>query len=307
MIRENKILSGQLLEADFYPVFADGRRMPARADKAKRSTDEQIKYNRSKSIKHIVRMVNTNYKSHEDYFAHFTFDAKNAPETVKDARRLFKNYIERIKRRRAREAKALHKRLAKLFDMLTRDPENSLLLDAIKDVKGKLRKLESEFKCLYFIEENVYKRGERAGMHTFHIHAFMSGGIASAVLEDMWGLGTVNCRNYQPEKFGVEAAAKYVSKELSADKRPGYIGHHDKPKKLKPKDGKISPVGVKNLAEKRCDDREYWEKRYPGYRFIKCYARHNQYNGYHYVSVIMWRGSEEPPPWTISEDEWVNV
>ena len=59
--REKKTKSGPLLEVDFYPVFEDGRRLPTRPIKTKRSTKEQAEYNRRQAEKKIVRLVNANF------------------------------------------------------------------------------------------------------------------------------------------------------------------------------------------------------------------------------------------------------
>ena len=67
------------------------------------------------------------------------------------------------------------------------------------------------------------------------------------------------------------------------------------------KDGKITRRGVERMAKERVDDREYWEKRYKGYRFVKCYARYNNFNGYWYVSVVMYKTAGAPPKWDIKE------
>ena len=58
MIREKKIRSGPLLEADFYPVWRNGVRVPTRAPKTKPSTQEQIKYNQRQAEKKLIRLVN---------------------------------------------------------------------------------------------------------------------------------------------------------------------------------------------------------------------------------------------------------
>ena len=60
------------------------------------------------------------------------------------------------------------------------------------------------------------------------------------------------------------------------------------------------------MATQRVDDREYWEKRYKGYRFIRCYSRYNDYNGYWYVSVVMYRvkDGQAPPDWNV--EEWMD-
>ena len=65
--REKRTYSGKLLDVDFYPVFEDGRRIPSRAPKGKRSSQEQERYNKKKAVKDFVRLINTNFDN-QDYF-----------------------------------------------------------------------------------------------------------------------------------------------------------------------------------------------------------------------------------------------
>lgn len=61
MNREKRTYSGKLLDVDFYPVFSDGRRIPSKAPKTKRSTEEQEKYNHNKAVREFVRKANANF------------------------------------------------------------------------------------------------------------------------------------------------------------------------------------------------------------------------------------------------------
>ena len=81
------------------------------------------------------------------------------------------------------------------------------------------------------------------------------------------------------------------------------------PKPQKPeqkvKDGKIKRRSVERMAKERVDDAAFWEKRYKGYRFIRCYSRYNEYNGNWYVSVVMYKTDGDPPDW--KEKEWITT
>ena len=57
MIRKQKIVSGRLLELNYYPVYCDGRRYPSRAPKTNLSTDEQARYNRKQAQKKLIRLI----------------------------------------------------------------------------------------------------------------------------------------------------------------------------------------------------------------------------------------------------------
>ena len=142
MEREKKIISGPLLEVDFFPVWADGRRMPSRAPKEKRSTAAQQKYNDTQMRKKAIRDINANFDS-GDIFMCPTYEQSKAPQSYEEALRDSDNYLRRIKRRRENELKRINKLLAS-------GNQDRRLLSAKK-------KLEAPFKYYYSIEEVKYK------------------------------------------------------------------------------------------------------------------------------------------------------
>lgn len=254
MIREKKIKSGRLLEVEFYPIFGDGRRMPERAAKTKRSSKEQEKYNQKQSQKKMVRIINANFTD-ADIFEHITYDPKFAPKTIEDARKDMVNYLRRVKAYRR---------------------------------KNRL----PELRYIYVIEEQIYKSGEREGEKSFHFHLFMSG-MDRDVAEEMWKKGMrVNADRFRPDRFGPEAAAKYMAKDPKGKKRFTGSKNLKKPIMMEPIDGKITKRGVEKLAKGRVDDKDYWERRYKGYGFVDCKARYNEYNGHWYVSVVLFKNKK---------------
>ena len=80
MIREKKTLSGRLLEVDYYPVIANGNRLPMHPPKHKRSTAEQERYNRNQAIKKLIRLVNANFDT-GDVLMHPTYEQSKAPRS----------------------------------------------------------------------------------------------------------------------------------------------------------------------------------------------------------------------------------
>lgn len=301
MIREKHTKSGKLFEADFYPIWENGNKMPVRAPKTQLSTIAQQRYNDIMAIKKFVRLANANFDN-TDYLLHPTYRPECAPQDEKQARKEMVNFIRRIKTKRASELKAAQKVLKEAEEALAKSPRNKFLLKSILELKRKIRKLEQPFKYIYVIEKQIYKTGKYAGCINWHFHLFISGGLDSKTIEGMWKNGVrTNCNHFQPEKFGPEAAAVYMSKDPQGAKRFVYSRNLKKPTVSKPKDGRITPRGVEKLAMLRVDDREYWEKRYKGYRFLRCYARFNAYNGHWYLSVVMYKTDETPPEWKCAE------
>ena len=292
MQRERLIKSGKLLEADFYPIWENGKRLPTRAPKSRRTSEEQQRYNRKMAVRNFVRRINANFDT-GDIFLHVTFAPDNAPGSTDAADRAVYNYIRRIKTRRASELKSVRSRLSS-------DGSDA-------ELKKKCSKLSEPFRYYVIMEEQEYKTGKLKGWVAQHYHIFMTGGLERDVIEDMWTHGArVNADRYQPERFGPETAAKYCAKDPRGKKRFRCSRNLKSPVVQKPKDGKISSRGVERLATERTDDREYWEKRYKGYRFVRCFSRYNPYNGYWYVSVVMYKTATESalPTWgNDTEDE----
>lgn len=299
MNREKRTYSGKLLDIGFYPVFQDGRRMPSRAPKHKPSTEEQERYNRNQATKELIRKVNANFDTY-DYFFHPTYFQECAPQTREAALRDVANYMLRVKRRRQSELK----KTQQAFDAL---PDTPALREQKKELRRKIKKLKSPFRYICIPEQMIYKTGKYAGRANWHFHIFVTGGLDDRTMERLWGLGIrVNANNFQPDRFGPEAAAKYVMKSGGEAGKKKYICSRNlkKPKCPDPskRDGKTSQYQLERWAKERIDDAEFWERRYRGYRFIKCYASKNPYNGRWYMSVLMYRTNADPPPW--AREDW---
>lgn len=298
MIREKRVKSGKLLEVDFYPVFSDGRRLPSRAPKTKISTAAQSEYNRKQAVKKLVRLINANFDEN-DIIMHPTYSQECAPQSEEQARRDIVNYLRRVKTKREKELKRIKKMLGAL-------PEGKVFEDERKALVLKIKKLSEDFKYVYCIEKVTYKTGKKKGLDNWHFHLFLTGGLEREVLEKMWPLGMrCNADRFQPERYGPEAIAKYMSKDPQGNKRFSCSKNLKKPQVLKPKDNSYTARGVMRLAKERVDDKSFWEKKYKGYRFLKCYSRYNEYNGYWYVSIVMYQNTSGPPPvWDI--ENWLD-
>lgn len=287
MEREKKIISGPLLEVDFFPVWADGRRIPSRAPKEKRSTAAQQKYNDTQMRKKAIRDINANFDS-GDIFMSPTYEQSKAPQSYEDALKDVDNYFRRIKRRREAELKRI----------------NKLLVSGVPDERLRMtkKKLEAPFKYYYSIECVTYKTGKYAGRNNWHFHMFVTGGLPREAYEDCWPKGVrVNADRFQPERFGPEAAARYFTKGPEGRRRIKHSRNLEKPI-VKTKDASFSRRGVELLAKRRADDAAYWENRYKGYKFVRTFARFNEYNGYWYMSVIMYRSDQAVlPEWKVGD------
>ncbi len=290
MIREKQQKSGKLLEVDFYPVFDSGRAMPTRAPQSKVSTAAQEKYNHSQAQKRAIRYINKNFDE-TDNLIHTTFAAADAPLNKDAALKQSAKYIRRIKAEREKELK-------RVLSLLKDKPDDKKLL-ALK------KKLSAPFKYYGRCEEQIYKSGEHKGKPNYHFHIFITGGLDRDLLENLWPSNArINADRFRPDKFGPEAAARYITKQGSGSSWTLRSKNLEKPDEPKYKDGYISHNQVHKMAKQRVDDAAYWEKKYKGYKFLRCYARFNEYNGNWYVSAVMYK-TDQPitPEW--NAPEWI--
>lgn len=294
MQREQKTISGRLLEINFFPVFENGRRKPFRSRKEKPSTAAQKRYNDKKAVKNAIRIANANFDE-TDYLIHPTFYPEKAPQTEQAARLEMGKYIRRIRYARKTKVERLAKQLKAIKKAATAQPENEHIKEIIEKVRIELQKLREPLRYMYTIEQVNYQSGTHKGRANWHFHAFISGGLTREETENLWTCGAINADRYQPDKFGFEAAARYMTKAPKGQQRFTTSKNLIQPKTLPPKDHHTTRSKVEKMAKERVDDREYWERRYKGYRFVGCDPRYNPYNGHWYITVIMYKTSGTPP------------
>ncbi len=303
-IRNKKTISGPMLEVDYYPIFSDGRRIPTRTPKTKPSTEAQEKYNRAQAKKKIVRLVNANFDN-TDFFIHPTYEDWQAPQTEEQARRDIVNYLRRIKSKRKTELKRASAELAELEQFYS-EKQSKFTAARLDKLRHKVKKLSEPFKYLYVMERQEYKSGRRKGQLNWHFHLFATAGLDAETMEALWSY-RINCNRYQPEKFGFEAAAKYIAKDPSGNKSFAYSKNLTQPTVKEPKDGRVTKRYVERIARERVDDREFWEKKFKGYRFVKLIKKFNDFNLNWYVSVVMIKADTgEPLINPDAYDDWLD-
>ena len=68
-----------------------------------------------------------------------------------------------------------------------------------------------------------------------------------------------------------------------------YCSKNLKEPTVKTKDGIYTRRGIARIAKDRVDDRQYWECKYKGYRFVSATPVYNEFNGWWYLYVKMYR------------------
>lgn len=215
----------------------------------KKQRETQARYNRKKSGRSLVQYVNTNF-GEGDIWMHPTFLPEEAPQSYEEASKIIKNYLRRIDRWRA---------------------SNGF----------------SKLKYIYVIEEQVYKTGENKGRSNWHYHLWLSE-MPRDTAEELWTAGKrVNAMRFQPERFGQEAAARYVTKAPKGTKRFVCSRSCKKPKVFVEKNLEIGNRKMQSMAEVHFEDKKYWERQYPGFYFCSMERYWNEYNSRWYLRIAV--------------------
>ncbi|MCQ2479008.1 MAG: hypothetical protein MJ120_00100 [Clostridia bacterium] len=294
-IGEKRQKAGDMLIIDYYPVFDNGNKKPIRAAKEKRSTDEQIRYNRAQATRKLIMLVNANF-SNEDFYLHLTFSAENEPADERCARKEISNFFRRVKRYRNRQLDVAETLYKEICEEAKAYPNSKTIQKRREELKSKIKELKADFKYIYCVEKK----------NKWHFHLFMTGaGIEKKEIEQFWGKGFVRNNKYKPETFGPEAAAAYMAKDPKGSKSFAHSLNLKKPKTKK----KIANFKHKKhfeLATKRCDDKKYWENKFKGYRFLRCNSRLNPYNNCYYITLVMFRTDVDPVRFDIFDDDYLS-
>lgn len=247
---EKRVKSGKMLEVSVYPVNSAGRKI-SDTPKNRGTSPAQAAYNLKVASRNLARTVNCNFDT-GDLLVHLTYAPSKAPQSYTEARNDIRKYVRR--------------------------------LDYWRTKNG-----YTKLKYIIVIEEQVYKTGERKGLSNWHFHLFLSA-MPRDVVEDLWDDNArVNADRFQPERFGQKAAAEYLSKDPRGTKRYICSRNCKKPvvKTSEPKH--LSAAKLRNMCETYVGDNAYWERRYPGYRFIEAYPVWNDYNKRWYLYLEMRR------------------
>ena len=304
MIKEKNTKAGKLLDIDFYPCFDNGKKIPSGPKITKGSTEAQKKYNDIKAQKNVIYLINENFDEN-DLIGHLTYAPEYAPQNEDEARRDMVNALRRIKRMRERE-------LEKVIAALKKLPYDETFADLRKKLELKRDKLSAPFKYMYVIEKVTYQRGPFKGNDNWHFHIFMTGGLERSEVEAIWKKGVrSNVDQFQPDRFGPEAMAKYMAKDPQGTKRFACSRNMSRTyKQPKIKNARFGAGHLAKLSQERCDDAQYWEKKYPGYRFLRAFPRFNEYNAHWYLTVVMYAAGDGPvPKWDMDNwpnDDWQN-
>ena len=161
---------------------------------------------------------------------------------------------------------------------------------ARKDVKNFLRAVKrkreqrglDELKYVYTIEDEQDGKRKR-----IHIHAIMNGGISREELEQIWGQGYANADNLQPDENGLEAIARYITKQQK-NRRKWARSRNLKMPKVRTSDTKVSNARVRRLAVDFPNSaKEIMERLYPNYTHTRTIMRFSDVVDGAYIRCVM--------------------
>ena len=153
----------------------------------------------------------------------------------------------------------------------------------LRAVKRKREKAGLEpLKYIYTIEGNDDGTRER-----IHVHMVMNGGIDREELEAIWGKGYANADHLQPNENGLEALARYITKQQKNRRKWARSRNLKKPKQ-RTSDTKVSNARVKRMAlDFPNSAKEIMEKLYPEYMHVKTVMRYSDVVDGAYIRCVM--------------------
>lgn len=249
-IREKRIFSGKILEAEFYPITSDGRRC-FRGAKKNASRSSQQKLNDKNARKKLRRLIEENFEEEKDYYCTFTYTDAEMPVSYEGCKRDLTNFFRRLRR--------------------------------LRDNAG----LE-ELKYIYAIEFTVSKRTGVARFNIHMV--ISGGLPRKAVKKCWGKGEIKKVEELQSGERGFERLANYMCKEWTNELLPETRKRYTPSRNLrqpteKRRDGVFKPRYLEKLC--KTSDRDYWENRYKGYSFVDAEAVYNEDYGTWSLSIFM--------------------
>ena len=228
--REKQILCGSDYKEVDIIRCATNKRFCGRGKRKALSSPAQKSLNDKKSKRYLLQLINTNFKDFRDSLCHLTYREENLPETLEEAEKRVKNFIRRI--------------------------------------NYVLKKMGAD-KCKYIIitTETSTKTGQLARVHH---HVIISCSLTRDEIFLMWKEGRRNIDPLQGEGDKYNSLVEYLRKNAgSKEGKKKWISSKGllKPMEKVPNDNRYTARQVEKIA-KGPVDREYWERKYPGWTLI---------------------------------------
>lgn len=263
--REQKHICGKsydtarYMEVDLYQI-SEKQHKASRAAKRKEATSLAMqKYNDDRAKRYCVQLVNTNF-SEKDYSWTGTYDDDHlpGPDEVSRVDRDWKNYIKRVYRWCEKH-----------------------------DVRRPMWMLVTEY-------TTKQEDGSTIGRHHHHAIIQHTDGLTREVLEDLWrdasgnSLGMARCERLHFDHKSVEGLVQYMNKNRRCARHWRQSRGLEKPKTPRPNDSRWSRKSLEEASTLYIDDREFWEKKYPGFTLTRVETKVSN-AGHRHTLVILHR------------------
>lgn len=260
--RASTVWHGPMATVKAYPIWhaRSGERDRARAAmQAKGTSKAQQRINRRNAQEKIVQLANTNFGP-GDVMVTNTYRPGEGPSGDDQARRDFRNYIDRLKRIWKKQGKEDLKYIATI--------EKS---DSARDI----------------------------GQTRYHIHVLLNAaGVDRDLIEAAWGHGTSNTERYQHQENYFSGFAGYMAiwkpEQKKATKRQWLASKNLKRPRRTVSDKKLTMRRMEKLAgAMQMDGRAILERAYPGYRVVgDISVRRSEFVGGAYIYANLRRIAE---------------
>jgi len=154
----------------------------------------------------------------------------------------------------------------------------------IRRVKG-YRKKNSLPELRYIAVIECRDLSEARTSIRIHHHIIMSGDMDRDAVEQIWSKGRCNVDRLKPDESGFEALAHYITKDPQGSKRWCQSKNIKQPE-VSVNDHKWSKRKVELLSQIP-EDREHFQKLYPGFVFTQCKVSDNAVAGGTYITIKM--------------------
>ena len=264
--REQKTICGKnyetagYMEIDLYQITPAQHRMSIRGKKKEATSLAQQTYNDKRAKRYHVQLVNTNFGK-GDFSWTGTYNDEHLPE-----------YDEREKV--DRDWTNFMKRVFRFCDK--------------QGIKRPKWIMATEYSTL---DEET---NEVIGRHHHHAIIEHTEGLTRDILEELWrdrqgkSIGLCRCEYLQVAHGSVESLLQYISKNKRCDRSWRQSKGLDKPKTPRPNDTKWSAKRLHEASTLYIDDKEFWQREYPGYMLERVETKVSDAGARH-TTVIMYR------------------
>ncbi len=264
--REQKTICGKnyetagYMEIDLYQITPAQHRMSIRGKKKEATSLAQQTYNDKRAKRYHVQLVNTNFGK-GDFSWTGTYNDEHLPECDEREKvdRDWTNFMKRVYR--------------------------------FCDKQGIKRPkwiMATEYSTL---DEET---NEVIGRHHHHAIIEHTEGLTRDILEELWrdrqgkSIGLCRCEYLQVAHGSVESLVQYISKNKRCDRSWRQSKGLDKPKTPRPNDTKWSAKRLHEASTLYIDDKEFWQREYPGYMLERVETKVSDAGARH-TTVIMYR------------------